>query len=87
MIFENAKANAKLDCPKCHGTGQWRYDDTHYTVCNLCCKHNMGYWQLKRGYYGKNDGKWCCMAGCGQILEDVPDEQRRYPESSRQTDH
>lgn len=48
------------------------YDHNHGTVCKLCCQHDMGYWQLRENYGDKN-GKWCCRAGCGHILDNKPD--------------
>lgn len=41
--WANAKANARPDCPRCHGLGTYMYDHNHDTICNLCCKHNMGW--------------------------------------------
>jgi hypothetical protein len=70
--FENAKAGAKPDCPKCHGTGSYMYDHNHSTVCDLCCKHNAGFWQLSEHH--ANPGDWCCLAGCGMTLKFNPDD-------------
>lgn len=65
--FEHAKQNAKPDCHLCHGTGSYMYDHNHGTICNLCCKHDLGYWLLTEGYNGYRAGvdTWCCSAGCG----------------------
>lgn len=70
-VWDNAKKNAKKDCPKCHGTGQYYYDNEHGTICALCCQHNMGWWKLEK-HYGKNNGKWCCKAGCGTTKRTIP---------------
>ena len=53
-------------CTKCNGTGWYQYDHNHSTVCNLCCKHEDGFWYLTE-HYG-NKGKWCCGGGCGYTL-------------------
>lgn len=69
--FEHAMANANKDCPKCHGTGRYQYSTRgtpHHTICDLCCKHDRGFWQLKE-HYGKNNNKWCCRAGCGYVRD------------------
>lgn len=76
-VWENAKANAKPDCPQCHGQGQWiytTYGTPHGTICNLCCKHNMGWWQLSECHGAENAGKWCCKAGCGYTVLERPVE-------------
>jgi len=52
------------NCPKCHGKGTYFYDHNHSTVCDLCCDHDKGWWLLEE-HYGKDNGKWCCKAGCG----------------------
>jgi len=69
--FDNAKRNARPDCPKCKGTGSFMYDHNHRTVCDLCCIHNMGWWKLEKNY-GDDNGKWCCKAGCGLKLAEQP---------------
>lgn len=72
--FEHAKENANPDCIKCLGTGQYKYSThgtLHFTICDLCCKHDRGWWML-REHYGKNNGKWCCRAGCGKTLAEKP---------------
>lgn len=76
-VWDNAKANAKPDCPKCHGTGSFMYDHNHSTICNLCCKHNMGWWRLTDAH-GSLAGRWCCMAGCGHTI--TPEERAAMKE-------
>jgi hypothetical protein len=76
--FEHARANASLNCPKCHGTGKYQYTTRgtpHFTVCDLCCKHDMGWWLL-REHYGKDNGKWCCRAGCGKTVTERQREEK-----------
>lgn len=60
------------NCVKCNGTGFYAYDWNHMTVCDACCLHNKGYWQLLE-HYGPKNGKWCCMAGCGHLLDAEPE--------------
>lgn len=68
-VWENAAANANPNCPKCFGTGKYMYDHNHGTICNLCCKHNMGWWELSECHGKENAGKLCCGAGCGYTKE------------------
>lgn len=53
-----------MTCLKCKDTGWYAYDHNHSKICESCCKHDQGFWQLKEHYGDKND-KWCCKAGCG----------------------
>lgn len=73
--FDHAAANARPDCPKCHGTGKYMYDHNHGTICDLCCQHDRGWWLLTEGYAGWRPGRetWCCRAGCGAKRDDNPD--------------
>ena len=73
--FDNARRNANPDCQKCYGTGQFMYDHNHSTICPLCCKHNMGWWELGEGH--SNPGHWCCLAGCGLTFKECPDTSGR----------
>ena len=73
-VWRNAEDNARPDCPKCHGTGQYVYTThgtPHSTICGDCCAHNMGWWLLGEGY-GDDAGKWCCRAGCGHTVAEKP---------------
>lgn len=72
--FRNAAKNANPNCQKCKGTGSYMYDHNHGTICNLCCKHNMGWWQLSACHGEERDGKWCCRAGCGFIVDEKPED-------------
>jgi len=60
-------------CPKCGGTGWYSYDHNHTAVCNKCCKHDKGWWELTSGYAGYMDGEdnACCSAGCGTMRRDL----------------
>jgi hypothetical protein len=78
--FVSAAVNAEPNCPKCNGTGVYRRDDRHIAICDLCCKHNQGWWQLE-GAYGADNGKWACKAGCGVIIEAPPPELEFLPRS------
>jgi hypothetical protein len=68
--YASAAMNADHDCAKCLGAGVYRRDVRHFAICDLCCKHNHGWWLLE-GAYGPDNGRWACKAGCGKIV-DVP---------------
>lgn len=53
-----------MTCPKCNDTGWYAYDHNHSKVCEACCPHDKGWWELQE-HYGKNNGKLCCRRGCG----------------------
>lgn len=55
---------SKVTCKKCDGTGWFGYDEHHSQVCDACCKHDKGFWLLK-DHYGSDNGKLCCLNGCG----------------------
>jgi hypothetical protein len=63
---------SKPQCKKCKGTGWYMSDWNHSTVCDECCPHDKGYWLLEENY-GEDNGKLCCLAGCGKTKE-VGDE-------------
>jgi hypothetical protein len=69
--YASAAMNADHDCPICHGTGVYRYSGRNMAICDSCCKHNQGWWQLE-GAYGPNNGRWACKVGCGTILDTPP---------------
>lgn len=80
--FQHARANAQPDCPRCGGTGSYQYTTRgtpNFTVCDMCCKHDRGWWKLEK-HYGENNNKWCCRAGCGKTVDTPPHEQ---PENIR----
>lgn len=76
--FVSAAVNADPACPKCHGTGIIQRDDRHVAICDACCKHNQGWWQLE-GAYGADNGRWACKAGCGIIVDAPPLELEFLP--------
>jgi len=69
--WANAKTNARSDCLQCHGAGAYMYDHNHGTICNQCCRHNMGWWQLSERH--SQPGMWCCKAGCEFVRADNPE--------------
>jgi hypothetical protein len=79
--YASAAMNADRDCPKCNGTGVYRRCDRYIAICDLCCKHNQGWWQLEDAY-GPNNGRWACKAGCGIIVDTPPLELEFLPRAS-----
>jgi len=67
----SAAMNADPDCARCGGAGVYAGGDAALYVCELCCKHNQGWWRLEGGY-GENNGRWACKAGCGAIVDRPP---------------
>lgn len=62
--------NEPQKCTKCNGTKSYQYSTTgtpHSKICEECCPHDKGFWLLREGY--KDEGKLCCMAGCGFTKE------------------
>jgi hypothetical protein len=55
-------------CLKCNGTGWYKYDHNHGKPCEVCCLHDKGFWLLKE-HYGNDNGKLCCLKGCGYTKE------------------
>ncbi|ARR55181.1 hypothetical protein HY78_17890 [Rhizorhabdus wittichii DC-6] len=74
----SAAVTAHPDCPKCLGTGTYRYGERRLAICDLCCRHNRGWWQLE-GAYGADNGRWACKAGCGLVLDTPPSELEFLP--------
>jgi hypothetical protein len=70
-VYVSAAMNADRDCPTCHGAGVYRFTDRSMAICDLCCKHNQGWWQLE-GAYGPDNGRWACKVGCGTIVDTPP---------------
>jgi hypothetical protein len=68
-------------CKKCNGEGWYKYDHNHCTICDLCCTHDQGWWDLTKEHHGSLyiDGgdNGCCKAGCGTMRRDTPDEMTR----------
>jgi hypothetical protein len=63
----------KTDCPKCKGTGWHMYSHDHSTICDACCKHEEGWWDLTEHYsgYKKDADNGCCRKGCGTLRRDL----------------
>lgn len=57
-----------MACVKCNGSGSYRYDEHHVTVCDFCCQHVKGWWLLAE-HYGEDNDKLCCLGGCGLTVE------------------
>jgi hypothetical protein len=59
-------------CDKCKGTGFLKYHEDQIP-CKYCCKHDQGWWELTKDYWGYKKGKdnRCCLAGCGSMYRDV----------------
>lgn len=67
-VYASAAMNADPGCAKCGGAGVYQCGEGRLCVCDRCCKHNQGWWQLEGGY-GINNGRWACKAGCGVIMD------------------
>lgn len=78
--FSSAAATADPACPQCGGSGVYRLDDRRLAICDRCCRHNQGWWQLE-GAYGRDNGRWACKAGCGAIVDEPPPELEFLPRS------
>ncbi len=79
-IHAGAAMNANRDCPTCRGAGIYRYSDRSTAICDACCKHNQGWWQLE-GAYGADNGRWACKVGCGVIVDAPPPVLEFLPRS------
>lgn len=64
-------------CKKCNGTGWYLYDEHHSTVCEQCCPHDKGWWEVTEHYTGYLEGadNRCCRAGCGTMYRDLKKEE------------
>lgn len=68
-----------MTCKKCNGTGWYCYDPDpvypHSTICDVCCTHSQGWWELTEHYVGYKEGEdnRCCKAGCGTMRRDLHD--------------
>lgn len=67
-FFASAAMNADPRCKTCSGTGVRRTGGGSLVICDACCPHNQGWWQLESAY-GENNGRWACKAGCGHIVD------------------
>jgi len=60
-------------CKKCNGVGSYSYDENHGKICEVCCTHDQGWWELTEFYAGYEEGKdnRCCQKGCGTLKRDL----------------
>ena len=63
-------------CHRCGGAGSYSYDHNHAKICEVCCPHGKGWWKLDDEGYGDKGGMWCCLAGCGTVRDDVPEDEK-----------
>lgn len=70
-VFASAAMNADPGCTRCGGTGVCPCDEGQLRICDRCCKHNQGWWQLESAY-GADSGRWACKAGCGVVVDTPP---------------
>lgn len=63
----------KPTCSKCGGTGWYKYGHNHATICNECCLHSQGWWELTEEYAGYREGEdnACCRDGCGTMRREL----------------
>lgn len=62
-----------MPCVHCNGTGWRPLQSDKAKVCEHCCKHDQGWWELTEHYEGFVDGgdNRCCLAGCGTMARDT----------------
>lgn len=60
-------------CKTCNDTGWHEYNNGHSVVCNKCCPHDKGWWELSKNYMGYIEGadNRCCLNGCGTMYRDL----------------
>lgn len=65
---------------ECKGTGWRPYDRNHTQVCEFCCKHDPGWWELtpSSAGYKKGENNLCCKAGCGTMKRDLGVDKYPY---------
>ena len=80
--YASAAMTADRACAKCRGTGIYRLDSRHMAICDACCPHGQGWWQLEGGY-GADNGRWACKAGCGTIVDAPPPVLEFLPRANR----
>ncbi len=63
----------KYNCTTCNDTGWYSYDDNHSKVCEVCCTHDEGWWELTEGFAGYKEGEdnRCCLKGCGTLRRNL----------------
>lgn len=80
-------------CSKCGGRGWYEYggrgwyeyDDNHAKVCEACCKHDCGWYELPKVFSGYKLGadNACCRAGCGTMRRDLNTSSKRVEENRK----
>jgi hypothetical protein len=60
-------------CSLCGGDGHYMYDENHGKICEQCCTHDQGWWELTEYHAGFVEGEdnRCCRAGCGMLYRDL----------------
>jgi len=62
-------------CTKCNGTNWYRYDHNHHTICDKCCTHSEGWWDVSKEHHGskyiEGEDNGCCRNGCGTMRRDL----------------
>lgn len=63
----------KKVCPVCNGAGHYSYDDNHSKLCEFCCPHDQGWFELTEiyGNYIEGGDNGVCRRGCGQLRRDL----------------
>jgi len=66
-------------CVKCNGMGWYQYDHNHSTICDKCCTHDQGWWELTENYsyYIEGADNRCCEKGCGTMARDLKDREAK----------
>lgn len=69
-------------CPKCESTGWYHYDENHAKMCEHCCKHDNGWWEISDKFTGYIEGadNRCCNAGCGVMYRDLKNKEGQVDE-------
>ncbi len=65
-----------MKCKKCNGEGSYMYSHNHGKICEYCCTHDKGWWELTEDFSGYEEGgnNNCCRKGCGMMQRDVIEE-------------
>lgn len=69
-------------CTKCNSTGHYHYDEHHAKICEICCLHSQGRWEIPYGTAGHRPGKktWACSTGCGAMFDSNDGDAKRLDE-------
>lgn len=69
VVIPKESSPSSVSCLKCNKKGYYMYDNDHIKPCEECCNHNIGSWKLEE-HYGKDNGKYCCLKGCGYVQKE-----------------